>query len=64
MKELPLGSASCLPLLEYFFSKGGLIAIECLDWSDEITTKYNWQDNFSISFYSKEYERFVRYEAY
>ncbi len=49
---------------QYSFSKGGLIAIECLDWSDEITSKYNWQDNFSISFYSKEYEYFVRYEAY
>ena len=49
---------------QYSFSKGGLIAIECLDWSDEITNKYNWQDNFSISFYSKEYEYFVRYEAY
>ena len=49
---------------QYSFSKGGLIAIECLDWSDEITNKYNWQDNFNISFYSKEYEYFVRYEAY
>ena len=49
---------------QYSFSKGGVIAIECLDWSDEITTKYNWKDNFSISFYSKEYEYFVRYEAY
>ena len=49
---------------QYSFSKGGVIAIECLDWSDEITNKYNWQDNFSISFYSKEYEYFVRYEAY
>jgi len=49
---------------QYSFSKGGLIAIECLDWSDEITNKYNWQDNFNISFYSKEYEHFVRYEAY
>ena len=49
---------------QYSFSKGGVITIECLDWSDEITNKYNWQDNFSISFYSKEYEYFVRYEAY
>ena len=49
---------------QYSFSKGGVIAIECLDWSDKITNKYNWQDNFSISFYSKEYEYFVRYEAY
>ena len=49
---------------QYSLLKGGLIAIECLDWSDEITDKYNWQDNFSISFYSNEYEDFVRYEAY
>ena len=49
---------------QYSFSKGGVIVIECLDWSDEITNKYNWKDNFSISFYSKEYEYFVRYEAY
>ena len=49
---------------QYSFSKGGVIAIECVDWSDKITDKYNWQDNFSISFYSKEYEYFVRYEAY
>ena len=49
---------------QYSFSKGGVIAIECIDWSDEITNKYNWQDNFSISFFSKEYEYFVRYEAY
>lgn len=49
---------------QYSLQKGGLIAIECLDWSDEITDKYYWKDNFSISFYSKEYENFVRYEAY
>ncbi len=49
---------------QFAFKNGGLIAIECLDWSDEISNKYNWTDNFSISFYSKEYENFVRYEAY
>ena len=36
---------------QYSFSKGGVIAIECVDWSDKITDKYNWQDNFSISIY-------------
>ena len=49
---------------QYSFSKGGVIAIECLDWSDEITNKYNWKDNFSISLISKEYEYFLRNEAY
>ena len=49
---------------QYSFPSGGVIAIECTDWSDKISKKYNWQDNFTISFYSKEYEYFVRYEAY
>ncbi len=49
---------------QYSFTNGGVIVIECLDWSDEITNKYNWKDNFNISLISKEYEYFLRNEAY
>tara|TARA_B100000686_G_C16333428_1_gene734261 strand:- start:26 stop:604 length:579 start_codon:yes stop_codon:yes gene_type:complete len=49
---------------QYIFPEGGVIAIECIDWSEEMTKKYNWTDNFNLSIFSKEYENFVRKEAY
>jgi len=49
---------------QYIFAKGGVIATECVDWSEEMKDKHNWWDNFNISIYSKEYEKFVRDEGY
>ena len=49
---------------QYTFAKGGVIAIECVDWSEEMKDQHNWWDNFSITIYSKEYEKFVREEGY
>ena len=40
---------------QYSLQKGGLIAIECLDWSDEITEKYGWADNLRVGVKLKEY---------
>ena len=49
---------------QYTFAKGGVIAIECVDWSEEMKDQHNWWDNFSITIYSKEYEKFIREEGY
>ena len=50
---------------QYLLSKNsGTVSIECNDWSEELKTKEGYTDNLSISIYSKEYENFVRYEAY
>ncbi len=49
---------------QYLFSNGGVISIECTDWSEKFTKKYNYIDNLSITIYSNEYADFVRYEAY
>ena len=49
---------------QYTFAKGGVIAIECVDWSEEMKDQYNWWDNFSITIYSKEYEKLKPEEKY
>ena len=42
----------------------GLFSVQCTDWSKKSEEKYGWSDNISISVYSKEYENFLRNEAY
>jgi hypothetical protein len=42
----------------------GLISLECVDWSEKITKNDAFTDNLNITVYSKDYEKFVRYEAY
>ena len=38
-----------------FFLENGSIAIRCTDWSDEISKKYNWDDNLRVGIKSKEF---------
>ena len=45
-------------------NNGGVVSLECVDWSNKITKNKGYTDNLNIAFYSKEYETFVRYEAY
>ena len=35
-----------------------------MDWSKKFTKKYGYTDNLNITIYSKEYENFVKYEAF
>ena len=42
----------------------GLLSVQCTDWSKKSEEKYGWSDNISVSVYSKEYENFLRNEAY
>tara|TARA_Y100000816_G_C25823633_1_gene430918 strand:+ start:90 stop:677 length:588 start_codon:yes stop_codon:yes gene_type:complete len=44
--------------------KKGAVSIDCIDWHKKITKEEGFTDNLSIAIYSKEYENFVRYEAY
>jgi hypothetical protein len=45
-------------------NNGGVVSLECVDWSNKLTKNKGFTDNLNIAFYSKEYETFVRYEAY
>ena len=38
--------------------------IDCIDWSKKITKEKQWIDNLGVGLYSKEYENWLRYEAY
>ena len=38
-----------------FFLETGSISIRCTDWSDEISKKYNWDDNLRVGIKSKEF---------
>ena len=49
-----------IPLL----NGSGLFSVQCTDWSLEAETKNNWRDNLSVTVYTKEYENFLRNEAY
>ena len=58
------GESKQLAQTQYLFSNGGAISIDCTDWSEKFKSKYGYIDNLSINLYSKEYEDFVRYEAF
>ena len=58
------GESKQLAQTQYLFSNSGAISIDCNDWSEKFKSKYDYIDNLSINLYSKEYEDFVRYEAF
>ena len=41
-----------------------VITVDCVNWSTKTEKKQGWGDNLSITLYSKEYEMFLRNEAY
>jgi len=59
----PSGKSKQLSQTQYII-ENGVIAIECTDFSESMTIKNGYTDNLKISTYSKEYEFFVRNEAY
>ena len=42
----------------------GLFSVQCVDWTKEVEDKNNWRDNLGVTVYSKDYELFLRNEAY
>ena len=42
----------------------GIFTVDCTDWSKKAEEKNNWIDNLGVQIYSKEYEYFLRNEAY
>ena len=49
--------------VDYWF-KTGVIAVECWNWSEEITEKKGWVDNFGISIHTNEHVDWLNNEAY
>ena len=43
----------------FYLSNDDLISVECYNWSDEITSKKNWQDNLRHSVITKEFNNFL-----
>ena len=65
-RELPYdstGESKQLSQTQYIINNG-LTAIECTDFSENMTSQMGYTDNLKIATYSKEYENFVRNEAY
>ena len=58
------GESIQLGQIQYFLSDGGIVSIDCNDYSKKLTDKYGYTDNLGITIYSKEYADFVLYEAY
>jgi hypothetical protein len=56
-----VGDKSKRSQVEFHLDKsGGVISVDCVDWSEEAENKHGWGDNLNITLYSKEYEKFVR----
>lgn len=49
---------------QYYLANGGVVSIDCNDYSKKLTKKYGYTDHLSITIYSKEYADFVMNEAY
>ena len=58
------GESLQLEQIQYFIPDGGIVSVDCNDYSKKLTNKYGYTDNLSITIYSKEYADFVMYEAY
>lgn len=59
----PTGKSQQLSQTQYII-ENGLISIECTDFSESMTIEKGYTDNLKIATFSKEYEFFVRNEAY
>ena len=59
----PSGKSKQLSQTQYII-ENGVIGIECTDFSENMTIEKGYTDNLKIATYSKEYEFFVRNEAY
>lgn len=44
--------------------ESGLFSVQCVNWTKEAEDKNNWRDNLGVTVYSKDYEFFLRNEAY
>ena len=65
-RELPYdstGKSKQLSQTQYIINNG-LTAIECTDFSENMTSEKGYTDNLKIATFAKEYENFVRNEAY
>jgi len=43
----------------YFDLKNGYVKISCVDWSDEITSEYDWEDNLRLEVVSEEFSNWL-----
>ena len=43
----------------YFDLKNGYVKISCVNWSDEITTEYEWSDNLRLEVVSEEFSNWL-----
>ena len=59
----PTGKSKQLSQTQYII-ENGVAGIECTDFSENMTIEKGYTDNLKIATYSKEYEFFVRNEAY
>ena len=50
--------------VDFWLESGGLISIECYDWSEAITKKNNWLDNYAVNIMSEEYLYWLNNKAY
>ena len=41
---------------DIFFLNGGIIAVTCTDWSEEMTKKYGWTDNLRVNIRTKKFD--------
>ena len=50
--------------IRYYFESGDIVTVICYDWSDDITEKFRWGDNLSVELTTKEFNDFLKYEAF
>lgn len=47
-----------------FLDSGGYISVNCADYGQTVLEKNGWTDELSIDLASKEFKKFMQYEAY
>ena len=50
--------------VSFYFKSGGYAAVECVDWSEELTKKKGWRDELRVDIYNQEFYNFLDNEAY
>ena len=45
--------------VEWWFESNDLITVECWDWSKQISKNKGWGDNFSVTFLTEEYMKWI-----
>ena len=55
---------STMSYVRFDMKSGNTAGVACMNWSKKIETERNWYDHLRVTLNSKEFQNWIKYEAY